>query len=171
MKNETTEKHRKSSSSKVLCGIITLSDSISKNNNGDEDKSGLYLLEKLNQEYEVLDYKIIPDDKEILKETIESIINKGSDIIFTSGGTGISSRDITIETVQSLFEKELLGFGEIFRVKTYEELGAPAIITRATSGIYKKNLIFSMPGSLNAVTLGLSLILNELPHLNKHLKE
>jgi molybdenum cofactor biosynthesis protein B len=138
MESETTQKHRKASSSKVSCGIITLSDSISQSNNENEDKSGLYLLEKLSSKYEVVDYKIIPDDKEVLKETIEYIINKGSEVIFTIGGTGISSRDITVETVQELFEKELLGFGEIFRLKTYEELGSPAIIKRATAGIYKK---------------------------------
>ncbi|MDR3223626.1 MAG: MogA/MoaB family molybdenum cofactor biosynthesis protein [Methanobrevibacter sp.] len=172
MKSETTEKHRKETSRIINCGIIILSDTISKSQNKDDDKSGQYILEKLSDnKYDVVDYKIISDDKDTLKSTIDDMINKDIDVIFTSGGTGISSRDITIETVTLLFEKELVGFGEIFRLKTYEELGSPAILTRATSGIYKNTLIFCMPGSPNAVKLGLSLVIDELPHLTKHLKE
>ncbi|MDR3290567.1 MAG: MogA/MoaB family molybdenum cofactor biosynthesis protein [Methanobrevibacter sp.] len=171
MKSKTTEKHRKETSRIINCGIIILSDTISKSQNKEDDKSGQYILEKLSDKYDVIDYKIISDDKNILKSTIDDMINKGSDVIFTSGGTGISSRDITIETITLLFEKELVGFGEIFRLKTYEELGSPAILTRATSGIYKNTLIFCMPGSPNAVKLGLSLVIDELPHLTKHLKE
>jgi molybdenum cofactor biosynthesis protein B len=171
MKSKTTEKHRKESSKIIKCSIIILSDTISKSQNKDDDKSGQYLLKKLNEKYDVIDYQIISDNKYLLKSRIEDMINKGSDVILTSGGTGISSRDITIETLTDLFEKELTGFGEIFRLKTYEELGSPAILTRATSGTYKNTLIFSMPGSPNAVKLGLSLIIDELPHLIKHLKE
>ncbi|MDR2623737.1 MAG: MogA/MoaB family molybdenum cofactor biosynthesis protein [Methanobrevibacter sp.] len=169
MKSKTTEKHRMEASRMIKCCVITLSDTISKSQN--KDGSGQHILERLSQRYEVLDYRIISDDREILKTTIEDMIGKGSDVIFTTGGTGIGSRDVTIETVTSLFEKELIGFGEIFRLKTYEELGSPAILTRTTSGVYKNNLIFSMPGSQNAVKLGLSLVIDELPHLTKHLKE
>jgi molybdenum cofactor biosynthesis protein B len=93
------------------------------------------------------------------------------DIIITTGGTGIGPRDITIETLKRIFKKELNGFGEIFRYESYKELGTGAILSRATAGIYKGKLIVSLPGSPNAVDLGLNIILPELGHIVKHLKE
>lgn len=173
MKSETMEEHRKKSPIKMGCGVITLSDSKFKDEkNGEKtDTSGKLIIEKLKEKYEVDSYKIIPDEKYQLLETVEEMINKNIDIIFTTGGTGIENRDITIETLEPLFEKKLAGFGEIFRSKTYEELGSGAILSRATAGVYKKTIIFSMPGSPNAVKLGISIIINELPHLKKHLKE
>ena len=89
-------------------------------------------------------------------------------IIITTGGTGLESRDITIETIEPLFEKEIKGFGEIFRAISYEELGAGSLLSRATAGIYRKTMIFAMPGSPNAVKTGLGIIIDELGHLKKH---
>lgn len=173
MKSETMEEHRKKSPINVSCGVITLSDSKSKDKKEGKntDISGKYLFDKLNEKYQVDSYDIIPDEKDQLLQSIEDMIDKNIDVIFTTGGTGIGSRDITIETIESLFEKELKGFGEIFRLKTYEELGSGAILSRATAGVYKKTLIFSMPGSPNAVKMGISIVINELAHLKKHLKE
>ena len=93
------------------------------------------------------------------------------DAILTTGGTGLDPRDITVETVESLFEKRLEGFGEIFRAKSYEEIGAAALLSRATAGIYKKTVIFSMPGSPNAVKTAFSIIIDELPHFVHHVKK
>jgi molybdenum cofactor biosynthesis protein B len=173
MKSKTMEEHKKRVPSKISCGIITLSDTKSKDGKEGKktDTSGKYLFEKLIEKYSVNSYQIIPDEKKSLLNTIHDMISENVDVIFTNGGTGIGSRDITVETVNTLFEKELVGFGEIFRLKSYEELGSGAILSRATAGVYKKTLIFSMPGSPNAVKLGLSLIINELGHFTKHLKE
>jgi molybdenum cofactor biosynthesis protein B len=173
MKSETMEKHRAKSPINVSCGVITLSDTKSKDKKEGKstDISGKYLFDKLNEKYQVDSYDIIPDEKDQLLQSIENMIDKNIDVIFATGGTGIGSRDITIETIESLFEKELKGFGEIFRAKTYDELGSGAILSRATAGVYKKTLIFSMPGSPNAVKLGISIVINELAHLKKHLKE
>lgn len=168
MKSKSMELHKKNSPKKINCGIITLSDSISKGNGDYNDLSGKYIQEKLEEKYGKTEYKVIPDNKELLVETIEDMINKKVDIIFTTGGTGIESGDITIETVKELYDKELNGFGEIFRLKSYEELGSGALLSRATSGIYKKTIICSMPGSPNAVKTGLSIIYNEIGHLVKH---
>lgn len=173
MKSKTMEEHRKKSPINVSCGVITLSDSKSKDKKEGKstDISGKYIIKRLNEKYEVNSYEIIPDEKDNLVQSIEEMISENIDVIFTTGGTGIGNRDITIETIEPLFEKELKGFGEIFRLKTYEELGAGAILSRATAGVYKKTLIFSMPGSPNAVKLGISLVIDELSHLKKHLKE
>jgi len=169
MKSETMELHKSKLPIHVTCGVITLSDSLFKDSKGEEkDLSGKHILEELNKQYEIKDYKIIPDDKKILKSTIETMIDNNIDIIISTGGTGLESRDITIETITPLFEKEIKGFGEIFRLESYKELGAGSLLSRATGGIYKKTIIFALPGSPNAVKMGLNIIIDELGHLKKH---
>jgi molybdenum cofactor biosynthesis protein B len=102
---------------------------------------------------------------------IEAYVLDGIDVILTTGGTGLDTRDITVETVESLFEKKIDGFGELFRAKSFEEIGSSALLSRATAGIYKKTLIFSMPGSPNAVKTELGIIIDELPHIVHHVKK
>lgn len=169
MKSKTMDSHKKKVPLNISCGVITLSDSLSKNNEGkNKDLSGKYLIEKLNEKYSVNSYSIIPDEKEELELAIEDMINSEINVIFTTGGTGLESRDITIETLMPLFEKTIHGFGEIFRAKSYEELGSGALLSRASAGIYKKTIIFALPGSPNAVKMGLNIIIEELGHLVKH---
>jgi molybdenum cofactor biosynthesis protein B len=168
------EEHRKQSPSKVKIGVITLSDSKYKDylQSKQTDVSGKMITDAVENKHELVSYSIIPDEsKLLLSQVIDIIENKKADVIITTGGTGIGSRDITIETFKAIFEKELTGFGEIFRYETYKELGTGALLSRATAGVYKKTLIISIPGSPNAVKLGLKLILPELKHLVKHLKE
>ena len=169
MTSKSMELHKKLSPKEVNCGIITLSDSKSKKSE-EEDTSGNYISEKLKEKYNVLIKKIIPDEEKILINTIEDMIENNVDVIITTGGTGIESRDITIEVVNSLLDKKLDGFGEIFRHKSYEDLGSGALLSRATAGIYKKTIIISMPGSPNAVKMGLGIIIDELNHLANHAK-
>lgn len=168
MKSETTIQHQKESSSDISCGIITLSDS---RKSKKTDLSGQHISNEVKARYTLTAEKIIPDEKEDLLETIEEMINMKVDVILTTGGTGLDTRDITVETVEELFEKELKGFGEIFRLKSYEEIGAGALLSRATAGIYKKTCIFSMPGSPNAVKTALNIIIDELPHIVHHVKK
>lgn len=168
MKSESMKEHKKKAPKSVNGAVITLSDS--KNEN--EDISGKLIKDSLNEKNSVVFYSIIPDEADVLLSTIEHIINDyDADVIITTGGTGIGPRDITIETLKGIFEKELNGFGEIFRYESYKELGTGAILSRATAGVYKGKLIVSMPGSPNAVNLGLKIISPELGHLVKHLKD
>ncbi len=169
MKSKSTEEHKQKSPIKVNVGVITLSDSRHLEGEG-KDISGRIIKDSLSG-HELVSYSVIPDDAAILIKEIKDSIDKKADAIITNGGTGIGKRDITIETVKKLFDKELDGFGEIFRHETYQELGTAALLTRATAGIYKKTLIISMPGSPNAVKLGIKIILPELGHLVKHLRE
>ena len=168
MKSETTEQHQKESSFDISCGIITLSDS---RKNKKADLSGEYISNEIESRYTLKSRAIIPDEKDDLINSIEEMIDNDIDVILTTGGTGLDTRDITVETVEELFEKELKGFGEIFRLKSYEEIGAGALLSRATAGIYKKTCIFSMPGSPNAVKTALSIIIDELPHIVHHIKK
>lgn len=168
------ERHKKEAPKSVKGAAITLSDSKFNDfmNFKNNDPSGSIIKEALRKGNEVVFYSVIPDDSGLLLSMIDYIIESFEiDMIITTGGTGIGSRDITIETLQSVFDKELNGFGEIFRYESYKELGTGAILSRATAGIYKEKLIVCLPGSPNAVTLGLKLIIPELGHLVKHLKE
>ncbi|MGL4669023.1 MAG: MogA/MoaB family molybdenum cofactor biosynthesis protein [Methanobacteriaceae archaeon] len=182
MKSETSELHKSKAPVKISCGVITLSDSkyesfIGSDNNESnitafsEDKSGAILIDNLNEKYDVEAYSIIGDDPKELEKAINEMISKNITAIFTTGGTGITKRDITIETLDKLFEKDLPGFGEIFRAKSYEEIGGSSMLSRAGAGIYKSTLIFAMPGSPNAVKLAISIVVDELGHLAKHVKE
>ena len=129
------------------------------------------MAEEIESRYTLKSRIIIPDEKEDLINAIEKMISEDIDVILTTGGTGLDTRDITVETVEDLFVKKLDGFGELFRAKSYDEIGAAALLSRATAGIYKKTVIFSMPGSPNAVKTALSIIIDELPHIVHHVKK
>ena len=118
MKSETTEKHKKLSSRDITCGVITLSDSIT---DPKDDLSGQYLADEISKRYTLKSKIIIADDKQALIESIESMIDDKTDVILTTGGTGLDSRDITVETVEELFDKKIDGFGEIFRHQSFLE--------------------------------------------------
>jgi molybdenum cofactor biosynthesis protein B len=168
MKSETAKMHQKESSKDISCGIITLSDS---RKSKKADLSGKYISEEIESRYTLKSRSLIPDEKEDLIEAIENMVSQDIDVILTTGGTGLDIRDITVETVESLFDKKIEGFGELFRAKSYEEIGSAALLSRATAGVYKKTIIFSMPGSPNAVKTALALIIDELPHFVHHVKK
>jgi len=90
------------------------------------------------------------------------------DVVITTGGTGISPKDVTIEAVKSIVDKELEGFGEIFRYLSYKEIGESAIITRAFAGVLNGRVIFCLPGSSKAVELGVKIIKPVLRHVVSH---
>jgi molybdenum cofactor biosynthesis protein B len=167
------EEHKEKSPKSIKFGVITLSDS----KYGDflesktTDISGNLIIDTLKKEHELVFYTVIPDNSELLISTVEDIKEQNVDVIITTGGTGIGVRDITIETLKPLFEKELSGFGEIFRYESYKEIGTGALLSRATAGLYKGTIIISMPGSPNAVQTGLKIIFPELGHLVNHVHE
>lgn len=174
MKSESMQKHKSEAPKSIKGAIITLSDSKYRDflKFINKDVSGNLIKDALDEKNEVVFYSIIPDDAGLLISMINHVLEGYEvDVIITTGGTGIGPRDITIESLQGIFDKEMNGFGEIFRYESYKELGAGAILSRATAGVYNGKLIVSLPGSPNAVKLGLSIILPELGHLVKHLRE
>lgn len=168
MKSETSKLHKQQSSDDIECGLITLSDS---RKSEKLDLSGKYIAEEIESRYTLKSRKLIPDEPKDLTDAIDDMVSEGIDVILTNGGTGLDERDITVETVESLFEKKIDGFGELFRAKSFEEIGSAALLSRATAGVYKKTIIFSMPGSPNAVKTALGLIIDELPHFVHHVKK
>jgi len=146
----------------VRCAVVTISDTRTE----ETDRSGGLLRVKLEGGgHEVAFYRIVPDEPAVIKEVIEGLAGKVEVVLFT-GGTGISARDRTVEVLTGMLEKELPGFGELFRMLSYDDIGPGAMLSRATAGIYRDTLYFSMPGSLGAVKLAVNeLILPELKHL------
>ncbi|KPV63305.1 MAG: Molybdopterin adenylyltransferase [Candidatus Bathyarchaeota archaeon BA1] len=116
---------------------------------------------------------IIPDDESRIEQSVKRALkSRKVDAIITCGGTGISPTDVTIETIQPLLEKELHGFGEIFRRLSYDQIGSAAILTRAIAGVSMGKAIFCIPGSPQAVSLVVEkLILPEVGHIIKHARE
>jgi molybdopterin adenylyltransferase len=145
------------------CAIITVSDT----RTPETDESGTLIREGLTaQGHQVVGYAIVRDEAAHIATRIDSAIDAGAAVVILNGGTGIARRDSTFEAVDGLLEKRLPGFGELFRMLSYVEIGAGAMLLRATAGTYRGALIFSLPGSPHAVGLALDkLILPELPHL------
>ncbi|HEX59633.1 MAG TPA: MogA/MoaB family molybdenum cofactor biosynthesis protein, partial [Methanomicrobia archaeon] len=123
--------------------------------------------------HEVVFYDIIPDDFTKIQESVKMLFQASDvDFIVTTGGTGLTKRDVTIEAVSPLLEKVLPGFGELFRLKSYEQVGTAAILSRAVAGVAAGKAIFCLPGSPDAVRLALSeIIIPEAPHIVKHARE
>ena len=148
--------------------VITCSDT----RTPDTDTSG-QAIHKLLRQYghEVVSYYLVKDEPAQIKGRIaEGLANEAVQAIIINGGTGISKRDSTFEAVDAMLEKRLVGFGEIFRYLTYQEIGSPAIMSRATAGILNGRILFSTPGSENAVRLAMEkLILPELSHMIQQL--
>jgi len=163
------EEHKSRAPKSFKFGVITVSDKGAQGKR--EDLSGYYIIEELKKEgNENAYYKIVPDEKlAILKAVLEAL--EKCDVIITTGGTGITSRDVTIESLKPLFDKELVGFGEIFRLRSFEEIGSAAVLSRATAGIIRSRVLFCIPGSLNAVKTALEIIKKEAYHILKHARE
>lgn len=149
---------------KVNCAVITVSDT----RTPQTDKSGNLIQQLLSHaNHEIETYKIIKDEPAQIQEYLKVLGNQSNlDAIILNGGTGIAPRDTTYDAVEKLLEKTLPGFGEIFRFLSYQEIQSRAIASRAVAGVYQQKLVFSLPGSSNAVRLAMEkLILPELVHL------
>lgn len=146
----------------VRCAVITVSDTRTE----ETDRSGALMKSLLLEHgFEVVHYQIVPDEPEEILQILDTIPAASEAVLF-NGGTGISKRDTTFEAISSRLEKTLPGFGELFRMLSYEEIGASSMLSRATAGLYRNTLIFSTPGSTNAVRLAMEkLILPQLKHL------
>lgn len=163
--------HKKQSPKEICCKIITVSDTRTR----ETDKSGQLMMELLKEKgHEIGDYVIVKDCEQSIKEEVLKGANDPNiDCIITNGGTGIAKRDVTIETVEKLFDKAIPGFGELFRKLSYEEdIGSAAILSRAVAGVIGDKAVFSTPGSRGAVRLAMEkLILPELGHIVGELRK
>ncbi len=156
------KRHREHDKVQVDCGVVTVSDTRTET----DDTSGRRICELLEADgHRVGLYRIVRDEPEQVTEVLRGA-PAGVKVIICNGGTGLAKRDTTYEAVSRLLQKEISGFGELFRMLSYEEIGAAAMLSRATAGVVGDRVIFSVPGSTRAVELAMKkLILPELGHL------
>ncbi|MBW4491110.1 MAG: molybdenum cofactor biosynthesis protein MoaB [Trichocoleus desertorum ATA4-8-CV12] len=165
----THQPHPDSANIVVSCAVITVSDTRS----FESDRSGQAIQQLLLAAgHQIHEYTIAPDEPAQIQAQIQALSQRVDlDAVIINGGTGIAPRDTTYDALEKLLEKTLPGFGELFRWLSYQEIGSRAIASRAVAGVYQTKLIFSVPGSTNAVNLAMEkLILPELVHLVSQLR-
>jgi molybdenum cofactor biosynthesis protein B len=170
-------KHKSGAQKHYKCAILTISTSKYWNREKGEtdigDLSG-EIAQGLVQKsgHEVVYYDVLPDDEDKIHDAISNALSFDADFIITSGGTGLTKNDVTIEVVSKLLKKEITGFGELFRLKSYEDIGTASVLSRAIAGVIDHQAIFCLPGSPGAVKLALTeIIMPEIAHIMKHVRE
>ncbi|MBV0923401.1 molybdenum cofactor biosynthesis protein MoaB [Halomicroarcula limicola] len=135
----------------VAVGVLTVTSSRSL----DDDPGGDAIEAALEDTgHEVLDRRLADDDAAAIADAVAAALDDGADVVVTTGGTGLTEDDVTVEAVGALFDREIPGFGELFRWLSYEEVGPMAMASRATAGVVDDRLVFCLPGSENAARLG-----------------
>jgi molybdenum cofactor biosynthesis protein B len=156
--------HKDKAHREVRCAVLTVSDT----RTVETDTSGKKIKELLTEKHHpVVSYQILKDEPSQIATAVHTLLGQADvDAIIINGGTGIAPRDTTFEAIQELLEKEISGFGELFRMLSYQDIGSAAMMTRATAGVAKGKVVISLPGSTAAVELGMTrLILPELGHM------
>jgi molybdopterin adenylyltransferase len=163
--------HRKDAPASVRCVVVTISDTRTEAN----DTSGDAIVELLKSAgHDVSGRRIVRDDPEAVRSLVRSVVESNprlADVIITTGGTGITARDSTYEAIIALLDKRLDGFGELFRMLSFNEVGAAAMLSRATAGSIGTTAVFALPGSEQAVRLAMTrLILPEIGQVVRELR-
>jgi molybdenum cofactor biosynthesis protein B len=165
MTTESSERHHRLADDRgpVPVGIVTVSDSRTE----DTDTNGAWLKDAIAAGgHTVADYRLIRDDPDEVDAALLAMAFGGSRIIVFNGGTGIAPRDTTYDVLVRRLEKPIPGFGELFRMLSWDQVGAAAMLSRATAGVYRGRVVFSLPGSPAAVRLAWEkLIEPEIRHL------
>jgi len=163
------EEHRRAGPRSVRLAVVTASDTRGEA----EDESGAYLRRVAAEAgHVVVAYRVVKDEPVAIRAALEAAIAAGAQAMVVDGGTGVAARDRTYEAVSGLLEKRLDGFGELFRMLSYAEIGSAAMMSRAVGGVWRGCALFSVPGSLPAVRLAWEkLLAPELSHLVRELQK
>jgi molybdenum cofactor biosynthesis protein B len=163
------EEHRHEAPRSIRVFVVTASDTRGEA----EDESGAYLRDAAARAGHALaGYRIVKDEPAELRAALDAAAAAGADAVLVNGGTGIAGRDRTYEAVAGVLEKRLDGFGELFRMLSWQEIGAAAMMSRAVAGVWGGRAVFSMPGSKAAVRLAWEkLLAPELPHVVRELRK
>ena len=162
--SESTAEHRATSPQAVRCAVVTVSDTRTL----ETDTGGQTVIDHLTAAgHTVAARAIIPDEPERMRTLLRDFANRDDvDAVLLTGGTGLSSRDQTFETVSGMLTKTVPGYGELFRMLSYAEIGAAAMLSRAVGGVIGRTVVLTMPGSPAGVRMAMEkLIVPELGHL------
>lgn len=162
--SRSTEEHRAEAPKTVNVAVLTISDTRTR----DDDRSGETIKTNLTwRGHAIADYAIVKDDAEQITATLQAWLKRDDiDAVITNGGTGIASRDTTYEAISALLEQRIDGFGELFRMLSWSEIGAASMLSRAVAGVASGKAIFCTPGSSNAVKLAMEKLIGpEIGHV------
>ena len=160
----TPREHKSHAPKSIGCWVLTVSDT----KTSETDTSGALIRELLNAAgHRVVGVTIVRDEPADVQRVVRAACgDERVQAVIVTGGTGITSRDSTFEAIEGLLDKRLPGFGELFRMLSYQEVGAAAMLSRAQLGVHAQRIVVSLPGSPNACRLALEkLLIPELPHL------
>jgi molybdopterin adenylyltransferase len=159
--------HRKDAPASVRCFVLTISDT----RTVETDASGAAIAQALaDAGHDVVGRRIVRDEPATVREIVRTE-SREAEVILTTGGTGITSRDSTYEAIAAILDKQLDGFGELFRMLSYQQIGAAAMLSRACAGSIGTTAVFALPGSEGAVRLAMErLILPEIGHVVRELR-
>ena len=163
-RSSTPDEHKATAPTTLGCWVLTISDT----KTPETDTSGTLIREQLTAAgHRVVGASIVRDEPADVQRIIrEAVADSSVQVIIMTGGTGITSRDSTFEAVEAMLDKRLPGFGELFRMLSFQEIGAAAMLSRAQMGIHARRIVVSLPGSPNACRLALDkLLLPEMGHL------
>lgn len=163
------EEHRHEAPRTLSFYVVTASDTRGEA----EDASGAYLRERVAAAGHALaGYRIVKDEPAALRAALDAAAEAGAEVVVVNGGTGIAGRDRTYEAVAAVLEKRIDGFGELFRMLSFAEIGAAAMLSRAVAGVWGGRAVFSVPGSLPAVRLAWERLIGpEAPHVVRELRK
>jgi len=163
------EEHRREAPRSLRVFVVTASDTRTER----EDESGAFLKEAAVEAGHVLaGYRIVKDEPRAIRTALDEAARAGADAVVVNGGTGIAGRDRTYEAVAAVLEKRLDGFGELFRMLSYGEIGSAAMLSRAVAGVWDGRAVFSVPGSKAAVRLAWEkLIAPEVGHVLREIRK
>jgi molybdenum cofactor biosynthesis protein B len=162
--SQTVDEHRRQSPHVLSCAVITVSDT----RTIETDTGGALVVQMLEAGgHRCVSRQVIPDDSAFMRALVEGLAGRGDiDAILLTGGTGIAHRDQTFETISALLTKPLPGYGELFRMLSFEQVGPAAMLSRAVGGLCGRTVVLTMPGSPAAVKLAMeTLIVPELAHV------
>ncbi|HJU28312.1 MAG TPA: MogA/MoaB family molybdenum cofactor biosynthesis protein [Candidatus Binataceae bacterium] len=162
------EHHRHGAHTHLKVAVITASDS----RTPETDESGGVIRSMLERAgHAVVHYEVVPDSPDQIRQAVMDRL-PAVDAIIINGGTGISARDNTIEAIRPLLSRELEGFGELFRMLSYQEIGSAAFLSRAVAGVVHRRIVVALPGSPDACRLAMDkLLIPELGHMAHVLKQ
>lgn len=166
----STREHRAQAPDCVRCFVLTVSDT----RTPETDKGGALIVELLESAgHFVAERVLVSDDKNAIESAVRAALKRADEIeaIIVTGGSGVGPRDVSPEALRPLLTKELPGFGEIFRMLSWQEVGAASMLSRAFAGVVERTALFVLPGSTNAVRLAMEkLIAPELGHLLREIR-
>ena len=160
----SVHRHRQSAPARVAVAVVTVSDT----RTPETDSGGALLGERLAEAgHRVLSREIVPDDVDAIRGALtRSLEREDVQAVVLTGGTGVALRDVTPEAVRGVLDREIPGFGELFRWLSFQEIGSAALLSRALAGLARGRVVVALPGSRGAIRLALeALLLPELPHL------